>query len=120
MTAPFVRRRLELKDIGDVTVATFTDHYLLDAQNLQIIGEQLFSLVDEMGRRKLLLSFGNVQDVSSLALGMLVTLHKKIQAAGGKLVLCRIDPQIGEVMALTKLDEMFVIRGEEQEALAAF
>jgi anti-sigma B factor antagonist len=51
---------------------------------------------------------------------MLVTLHKKIRAAGAKHVLCRIDPQIREVIALTKLEEVFVIRGDEQEALEAF
>jgi anti-sigma B factor antagonist len=120
MTLPSSDRRLEIEDLGDVTVASFTDHYLLDAQRLQIIGDQLSSLVDEMGRRKLLLNFGNVQDISSLALGMLVTLNKKIRAAGGKLVLCRMDPQIRELMALTQLDALFVIRGDEQEALAAF
>jgi anti-sigma B factor antagonist len=51
---------------------------------------------------------------------MLVTLNKKIKAAGGKLVLCNIDPQIREVFEITKLDKLFVIRGEEQEALQAF
>jgi anti-anti-sigma regulatory factor len=40
--------------------------------------------------------------------------------AGRKLVLCNIDPQIREVFAITKLDKLFVIRGEEQEALQAF
>jgi anti-sigma B factor antagonist len=120
MTAPFVRWRLELKDAGDVTVASFTDRHLLDAQSVQLVGDQLFSLVDEMGRRKLLLDFGNIQDISSLALGMLVTLNKKMHAARGKLVLCRIDAQIREVMALTQLDKLFVIRGDEQEALKAF
>jgi anti-sigma B factor antagonist len=113
-------RRLDLEDIGDVTVASFTDHYLLDAQKVQAIGDQLADLVDRTGRRKLVLNFRNVQDISSLTLGMLVTLDKKIRAAGGKLVLCRVDPQIHEVMALTQLDKMFLIHDEEADALQAF
>jgi anti-sigma B factor antagonist len=120
MTLQPVHRRLELKDMDDVTVASFTDHYLLDAQQIQTIGDQLGSLVDEQGRRKLVLNFGNVQDISSLAIGMLVTLDKKLRAAGGKLVLCQIDAQIREVMTLFRLDEVFAIRGDEQEALKAF
>jgi anti-sigma B factor antagonist len=120
MTLQSADRHLELKDIGDVTVASFIDHYLLDAQKLQVIGDQLSSLVDDMGRKKLLLNFANVRDISSLALGMLVTLQKKVHAAGGKLVLYGVDPQIREVLALTRLDEVFVIRGDEQEALTAF
>ena len=77
------RRRLEVEDIGDVTVINFVDRKILDEQNIQVIGEQLFGLVDQDGRRKLLLNFGNVEYLSSAALGKLITLNKKLQAAGG-------------------------------------
>jgi len=74
------RRRLEVEEIGDVTVINFVDKKILDEQNIQIIGEQLFSLVDQEGRRKLLLNFGNVEYLSSAALGKLITLNKKTPA----------------------------------------
>ena len=114
------RRRLEVEDIGDVTVVSFTDRKILDEQNIQVIGEQLFGLVDESGRKRLLLNFGNVEYMSSAALGKLITLNKKVQASGGKLVLCNIDPQIREVFEITKLDKLFLICGDEQEALRTF
>jgi anti-sigma B factor antagonist len=114
------RRRLEVEDIGDVTVVNFVDRKILDEQNIQVIGEQLFGLVDEIGRRKLLLNFGNVEYLSSAALGKLITLNKKLQAAGGKLILCNIAPQIFEVFEITKLDKFFKIHKEEQAALQAF
>src|SRR5499433_1392128 len=117
MSAQPRRRRLEVEDIGDVTVVNFTDKKILDEQNIQIIGEQLFSLVDELRRRKLLLNFGNVEYLSSAALGKLITLNKKLQAVGGRLVLCNIDPQIYEVFEITRLDRYFDIQKEEQEAL---
>src|SRR4029079_10855810 len=91
------RRRLEVEDIGDVTVVNFTDRKILDEQNIQVIGEQLFSLVDEAGRRKTRLNSGNVESLASASLGMLIPLNKKLQAAGGRLILCNIDPQIYEV-----------------------
>jgi anti-sigma B factor antagonist len=120
MTSQPRRRRLEVEDIGDVTVVNFTDRKILDEQNIQVIGEQLFSLVDEAGRRKILLNFGNVEYLSSAALGKLITLNKKLQAAGGRLVLCNIDPQIYEVFEITKLNKLFNIHKEEQAALQAF
>ncbi len=120
MSQPPRRRRLEVEDIGDVTVVNFTDRKILDEQNIQVIGEQLFSLIDELNRKKLLLNFGNVEYMSSAALGKLITLNKKVQTAGGRLVLCNIDPQIREVFEITKLDKLFVIRGDEQEALQVF
>src|SRR5204863_3976186 len=107
MTSQPRRRRLEVEDIGDITVVNFVDKKILDEQNIQVIGEQLFSLVDELGRRKVLLNFKNVEFLSSAALGKLITLNRKLQSAGGKLVLCEIDPQIYEVFEITKLNKLF-------------
>jgi anti-sigma B factor antagonist len=114
------RRRLEVEDIGDVTVVNFIDRKILDEQNIQKIGEDLFSLVDELGRRKLLLNFANVEYLSSAALGKFITLNKKVQGAGGKLILCNIDPNIYEVFEITKLNKLFNIQKDEQGALQAF
>jgi anti-sigma B factor antagonist len=114
------RRRLEVEQIGDVSVVNFVDRKILDEQNIQIIGDQLFSLVDQEGRRHLLLNFGNVEYLSSAALGKLITLNKKVQGAKGKLVLCNIAPEILEVFEITKLDKFFKIEGEEQAALQLF
>jgi anti-sigma B factor antagonist len=120
MSAQPRRRRLEVEDIGEVTVVNFTDKKILDEQNIQVIGEQLFSLVDELGRRKLLLNFSNVEYLSSAALGKFITLNKKVKGAGGKLILCSIDPQIYEVFEITKLDKLFNIQKDEQAALQGF
>src|SRR5215468_6141366 len=114
------RRRLEVEDIGDITVVNFVDKKILDEQNIQIIGEQLFSLVDEQGRRKVLLNFGNVEFLSSAALGKLITLNRKVQAVKGKLVLCGISQSIREVFEITKLDKLFTIRLDEPAALQEF
>src|SRR5262245_50957532 len=114
------RRRLEVEDIGDVTVVNFTDKKILDEQNISVIGEQLFSLVDDLGRRKILLNFGNVEYLSSAALGKFITLNKKVIQTGGRLILCNIDPQIYEVFEVTKLNRLFTIEKTEQGGLQAF
>jgi anti-sigma B factor antagonist len=114
------RRHLEVEHIGDVTVVNFVDRKILDDQIIKVIGDQLFGLVDNEGLRKLLLNFGNVEYLSSAALGKLITLNKKLQAAGGRLILCNIDPQVYEVFEIIKLDKFFNIQKEEQTALQAF
>jgi anti-sigma B factor antagonist len=114
------RRRLDLEEVGDVTVVSFVDKKILDEQNIQIIGEQLFDLVDNQGKKKILLNFGNVEFLSSAALGKLITLNKKAQTSGGKLVMCNIVKEIYEVFAITKLDKLFKIYKDEQAALQAF
>jgi anti-sigma B factor antagonist len=114
------RRRLEVEDIGDVTVVQFIDRRILDEQSIQTIGEQLFGLVDEVGRRKVLLNFANVEFLSSAALGKFITLHKKLQGLGGKLILAGISPEIFEVFEITRLDKYFKIAKDEQAGLQMF
>lgn len=114
------RRRLEIEEVGDVTAVSFVDKKILDEQNIQIIGEQLFDLVDNQAKKKILLNFGNVEFLSSAALGKLITLNKKVQAAGGKLCMCKIAREIMEVFEITKLDKLFKIFKDEQTALQAF
>lgn len=120
MSAQPRRRRLDVELTGDVTVVNFVDRKILDEQNIQIIGEQLFSLVDEESCKKMLLNFGNVEYLSSAALGKLITLNKKLQNAKGKLVLCNIDRNIHEVFEITKLDRFFKIVKDEQTGLQSF
>ncbi len=114
------RRRLEVEDHGEVTVVNFIDRKILDEQNIVKIGEDLFSLIDELGRKKVLLNFSNVEYLSSAALGKFITLNKKVQQAGGKLVMCNINPDILEVFEITRLDRLFNIQRDEQTALQAF
>src|SRR6516164_9460424 len=117
MSSPPRRRRLEVVDVGDVAVVNFVDPKILDEPVIQNIGEQLFSLVDEVGRRKILLNFGNVEYLSSAALAKLITLNKKLQQVGGRMILCNIDSQIKEEFEITKLNKLFTIHEEEQTAL---
>ncbi|HIE69448.1 MAG TPA: STAS domain-containing protein [Planctomycetes bacterium] len=90
-------RRLDLEDVGDVTVAKFIDKKILDESNIQLIGNQMFSLVEDDGKRKVLLDFSNVEYLSSAALGKLIVMDKKLKAAQGQLSMCAVRAEILEV-----------------------
>src|SRR5574340_896944 len=113
-------RRLDIDEVGDVTIAKFIDRKILDENNIQIIGNQLFDLVDEEGRTKIILDFSNVEYLSSAALGKLITMEKKVKASKGKLRLCCIRPEIYEVFAITKLNRLFKIYEDRERALEGF
>ena len=103
MSAQPRRRRLEVEDYGEITVVNFIDRKILDEQNIQKIGEDLFSLVDEFGRKKILLNFSNVEYLSSAALGKFITLFRKLNAVGGMLVFCRICDDTWDVFKIVKI-----------------
>ena len=115
-----VHRRLDVSTIGDVTVVRFRDRKILDEASIQEMGQELFDLIEEEKKEKLLLNFSAVDFLSSAALGKLITLDKKVKAHGGRLKLSNIRPEIFQVFAITRLNRLFEIKETEADALAAF
>jgi len=113
-------RRLDVSEVGDVTVVRFRDPKIIEDLNIQELGNEMFRLVEEDRRRKLLLNFSGVDFLSSAALGKLITLDKKVKSNEGQLKLSNIRPEIFEVFQITKLTRLFDIRDDEAGALAAF
>ncbi len=113
-------RRLQTREEGKVTVVGFVDKKILDAANIQELGDELFSLVEEQGKTRLLLNFADVEFLSSAALNKLIILDKKVKAASGTLKLCNLRPEIHEVFLITRLNQLFSIHNDVDEGLAAF
>jgi anti-anti-sigma factor len=79
------------------------------------------SLVVDVGRRNLVLNLATVEYLASLALGKLVMLNRKAQAAHGRLALCRLSPAVAQSLdSSASLTELFRVYGDEQEAVRSF
>ena len=113
-------RRITTKQVADVTVVNFRDAKIIEDMNIQQLGNELATLVETSGCKKLLLNFNGVDFLSSAALGKLITLEKRSKKAKCVLKMSNIRPEIYEVFAITKLNRLFDIRDSEAEALSAF
>ena len=111
---------LRVADQDGVTHIEFVDRNILDEANIQQIGEEIARLVDETPHPKVLISFQNVDHLSSAALGTLITINNKIRGKDGQLRLANIDPRIYEVFVITKLNRLFQIHDSADQALASF
>ena len=111
---------LKIKRSDSISVVEFADRKILEELSIQEIGEELDELVESEPGVKLLLNFKNVDHLSSAALGMLITLNKKIKERDGDLKLSDINRQIFEVFKITKLNRVFDIHDNADDAMAAF
>ena len=102
-----------------VTVVTLVDQRILEELNISKIGEDLKDIVAGAAVPKMVVDFRNVTNMSSSALGMLITLHKRIREANGQLRLCNIQPTIEEVFKITRLNEIFQICKNQNDAVAS-
>ena len=104
---------LKTETCGAVTTVHFAGpKVVLDEAVTQAGARRLFVLVEGMGGCTLILSFAAVVYLTSTALSVTVTLHKRLKAAGGRLVLCGLSPAILETFQVTGLDRLLYIRGE--------
>jgi anti-sigma B factor antagonist len=112
--------RLRATEQDGVTKIEFLDRNILDEANIQQIEEQITEIVERQTRPKILITFANVDHLSSAALGSLITLNNKIRARDGQLRLSNIDPQIYEIFVITKLNKLFQIHEDATAAMASF
>lgn len=111
--------QLKISTSGQTTVVELTPKKILDELSIMQLGQQLYALAAKDPNPRLALDFANVAHMSSSALGVLITLHKRVREKGGRMVLCNIQPAIFEIFAITRLNEIFSIHNSKQEALAA-
>ena len=112
--------RLDVSQSGDVTIAKFLDKKILDQLIIQDLGNELFALVEEEKKEKLLLDFSEVEFLSSAALNKLIVLDRKMKASGGKLKFANLRAETHEVFMITRLNQLFDIQDTDADALASF
>jgi anti-sigma B factor antagonist len=114
------RRGLAVEQAGEVTLVRFTLSEIMHVEVIESVGDQLGGLVEDEGRRQLLLDFSGVQKVSSALLGKLVALHKKLLPRDGRMALCGLESEVSRVLDLCQLRRLLHVYGSAAEALEAF
>lgn len=116
---PSTPHGLVIMPMQDVSVVDFQNTRILDAPVIEAIGRELYTLVDEQARRKIVLDFSKVQFMSSQMLGVIVNLYKKSAAIKGKVVLCGLRRDLLKIFSIMKIDKLMKIVDTEQDALDA-
>lgn len=112
--------RLLITDYAGVTVVTFQDNSILDARQIDQIGQELYELVDKKDKKKMILDFSSVRFLGSQSLGVLINLHKKSTSAKGEVVLCALRKDLMKVFKITSLDKVFKFFKDDAGALKHF
>jgi anti-sigma B factor antagonist len=94
---------------GKIVVGTIRTTSVLSAINVAEFGNEVVAKIEGNTGINLLLSFENVDYLSSAVLTELLRINKAIQEAQGQLRLCGVSKVILEIFQITNLDKMFAI-----------
>ena len=112
-------RPFKLTEYDGWIIVTFLTESLMEPAALQRIAMALYPIVDEHGHRRVILDFRNVQYLSSQAIGILLTMHKKLATVtGGQFVLCGVGDKLLQLLKLTRLDRLLKIVPTKKDAVS--
>jgi anti-sigma B factor antagonist len=99
---------MEVDNSSPITLISFKAAAIVDERVIRIISDELLRL-QQTGCRFILLDFSDVRHMSSSILATLITLHKRLTEAKGRLALSSLKPDIAKVFQVTHLDRILTI-----------
>lgn len=107
-------------NINGVTIVRFREKRIVDAGNIEAIGDEMLNLVKVQHLKNILLNFEGVEFLSSAAFNKLILLNKEVKNVGGILRLTGLKAEILEAFKVLKLNKIFDIRTSEADAIKAY
>jgi anti-anti-sigma factor len=107
----------EREDFGDVTVLRVQLTMLRSDEATEALFQQIGSVVEDAGRSRLVLNFDRVVFLGSAGIGHLVRLLHRVRKDGGRLLLCKVNRAIEEMLHQTHVTDILLLYGDEREAL---
>jgi anti-sigma B factor antagonist len=81
---------------------------------------ELIHVADDLKPPRLVVDMSAVTGLGSRMIGQLAHLHKQVRAAGGRLALCQLQPDVFEVIQICNLTTLFSVYPSEDEAVKSF
>jgi anti-sigma B factor antagonist len=108
---------LNLETINGFNVLIIKEERI-DAHNSAELKDYLLKMI-ENGKIRILIQLGDVRFIDSSGLGALLSGNKQIALKSGKLALINIQKQVLSMFELTRLNRVFEIYADLNEALSS-
>ena len=113
---------IKQRRVGSVTILD-ANRVLRISLKFGISGVSLESAVDSLlisGQHQILLNLDGITAISAKGLGELVSIFARVKRSGGEFKLFNVTPPVRQLMAATKLAEVFGCYDTERDAIASF
>jgi anti-anti-sigma factor len=97
-----------IPDLG-VDVVTFSRADIVDSMYIERLGADLQRHVATLNKPKVVLDMTSVRQLSSGALGMLVSVNNAVNLRDGRMSVAGLDSKLQEIFRLTKLNKVIAI-----------
>ena len=100
-------KAINIEQNNDVVIVTFNIASISSVPEIEQIAAQLRDFVDESRPQRIIVDFTGVKFFSSLMLGVLVDIWKKLRDNDGVIAISGINLGLTRVFKITNLDKLF-------------
>ncbi len=106
----------EVRRVGNASVVRCVGRIVMGAESTA-----LSRIMDDVlpHTRHVVLQMAGIDFIDSSGLGLLIRLLRRAEAAGGRIALCGLTPQVALPLRATNMASIFEIHEREEEAIAA-
>lgn len=101
-----------------VVIVQIDRQKILEEKDIQNLEATITPLIEENDPLKMVVDFSKVEYLSSAVLGLLIRLNNTIKNRGGNMCLCNITGSIFGIFKITRLDKVFSIFEQTDQAVA--
>ena len=109
---------LLVREVDDVTIVRLRHENLTGSLELQHIAAEVDRLIDQ-GATKLVIDFKYTHYIGSAALGLLIRLQKRMNQAGGTMILSHSE-HIAELLRVSRTAGLFKLAPDPKAAFKMF
>ena len=100
-----------------VHVIVFSQRAVLDAFEVEMLGQELRSYIEQIETPRIVIDLGAVNDLSSSTLGMLISAKTAAEIRGGRVCLANVGDQLLQIFKIVKIHRMLAIHSSTDAAV---
>lgn len=109
--------KIEITKTDGVVVVSFGLPSLDSISGIEQMSERLREFVAADKPQKMVIDFEGVKFFSSMMLGLLVDVWRRLKEYGGVMLISSINPQLNRVFKVTNLDKIFAFYPDRDSAV---
>jgi anti-anti-sigma factor len=107
----------QVREESDVLVISLDNPVALNDFRSNAFREALYEFVQSRNEPRIVLDMSAIDYLSSSGVAILVGLKRRVDLQHGKLVLCRVQPLVCDLLRVMRLNQYFTFAESESEAI---
>ncbi len=112
-------RPVTTRDERGVLILTLEEPAGVNDGQSDVYRQKVYQAVHDLPRPRVAVDLGPIDFLSSSGVALLIGLRRRVESAGGELMLFRVHPHVRDLLRIMKIEPLFRTADDEDSAVTA-